>query len=151
MVGEREVLVPEVARLAGHRRDRVAAVGPVGVRVQIALELRAQRLARVGAGLGHVAQQLLEVLRRLAAQRFGDHRRGLLADAGNVGEPAGVGEALQLVVGDERDLARGAPERLHAIRRLAPAHQQLGDALERLDRRHAREGTLPRGRVEAGD
>ena len=32
MVGEREVLVAEVARLAGHGRDRVAAVGPVGVR-----------------------------------------------------------------------------------------------------------------------
>ena len=39
VVGEREVLVPERARLLGHRADRVAAVGPVGVHVQVALEL----------------------------------------------------------------------------------------------------------------
>ena len=51
VVGEREVLVAEVARLLGHRADRVAAVGPVGVAVQVAAQLRAQRFAVVGAGL----------------------------------------------------------------------------------------------------
>ena len=59
MVGEREVLVTEVARLLGHGADRVAAVGPVGVTVQVAAQLRAQRLAFVGAGLRRVLEQLL--------------------------------------------------------------------------------------------
>ena len=114
VVGEREVLVPEVAGLAGHRRDRVAAVGPVGVGVQIALQLRAQRLARVGAGLGHLVEQLLEVGRRIAVERLDDHRRGLLADPGDVGEPPVVHEAAELVVGDQRHFARGTAKGLHA-------------------------------------
>ncbi len=46
VIGEREVLVPEVAGLLGHGANRVAAVGPVGVHVQVALELRAQRVPR---------------------------------------------------------------------------------------------------------
>ena len=88
--------------------------------MQIALELRAQRVAGFGAGLGRVGEQLLQVLRRLAAQRFGDDRRGLLADVGDVGEPARVGEALQLLGGDARDRGRRALERLLAIRGRAP-------------------------------
>ena len=142
--------MPEIARLAGHGCDRVAAIGPIGVRVQVAAELRAQRVARFGTGLGRVGEQILEVLRRLAAQRLGDHGRGLLADVGNVGEATGVGEPLQLFGRNARDRRGRALERLLAIRGRAPAHQELRDALECLDRRHAPEGTLP-ATFEAGD
>ena len=112
VVGEREILVPEVAGLPGHRRDRVAAVRPVRVRVQVALQVRAQRLPRVGAGLGHLVEQLLEVRRCIAVERLDDHRRSLRADPGDVGEPPVGHEAAQLVVGDQRHFARGVPKGL---------------------------------------
>ena len=84
VIGEREVVVPEVADLLGHRANRVAAVRPVGVHVQVALQLRAQRFAGLGARVSDVAQQLLQVRRRLAGQRFGDDGRGLVAHARDV-------------------------------------------------------------------
>ena len=141
VIGEREILVAECTRLVGHRIDRVATVRPVGVRVQVALQLRAQCFTRVGAGLGDVAEQCGEIRRGFTGQRFGDHGGRLLADAGDVGEAAVVGEELQLRLRHVLDLARGAPECLGAVRGLAPAGQELGNPLERLDRCHV--STVP--------
>ncbi len=102
MVGEREVLVPERPGALRHHLDRVAAVGPVGVDVQVALQLRTQRVARFGAGRLRVLEQLLQVLGRLPRQRFRDHGRGGVADAREILQPVVVGEELQLRVGNAR-------------------------------------------------
>ena len=56
---------------------------------------------------------------------------------GQVLQPARVGEEPQLRLRDPRDLARGAAERLLAMPGRAAAHEEVGDALESLDRRHA--------------
>ena len=81
-------------------------------------------------------EQLLQVLRRLARERFGDDRGGLVADAGDVLQPADLVEPLQLLDRHVLDLARGAPERLGLVPGLAAPYQEIGDALERLDGFH---------------
>src|SRR5205823_3302948 len=142
VVGEREVVVAEVACLGGHRLDGVAAVGPVRVRVQVTFQPRAQRFAVIGTRLREIVEQLGEVLRRLTVERLDDDPGRLLAYSGDVGEPAALGKAAQLVVGNARHLARGLAESLLPVRRRAAAHQQLRNPLERLDRGHANDGTL---------
>ena len=92
MVGQHDVGVAEVAGGPGHDVDGTAAVGPVGVGMAVALQLRPQghRLRRrfdglLGSGLG---LQALQIGGHLAGQRFGDHRGRRLADAGQVLQPA---------------------------------------------------------------
>ena len=137
MVGEREVLVPEVARLLGHRADRVAAVGPVGVAVQITAQLHPQRFARVRARCGCVLEQLLQVLRRVARERFGDDRRGLVTHARDVLQPADRVEPPQLFDRHPLHLVRGAAEGLRLVPGLPTPHEEVGDAIERVGGIHA--------------
>ena len=143
MVGEREVLVADVADPLGHRADRVAAVGPVGVHVQVAAQRGPDRVPRVASRLDDVELELREVRRRLAGEGLGDDGRGGVADVGEVAQPASFGQALQLLDGNVADRDGGAPERLHAVAGLAAPLEQRRDAGERLGRLHAREGSLP--------
>ena len=93
------------------------------------------------AGLRRVREQLLQVLRRLARERFRDDRRGLLADAGKSCKPADAVEPFELLARHVLDLRRGAPERLGLVPGFAASNEQIGDALERLDGFHGRERT----------
>ena len=146
VVGEREVLVAEVARLVGHRADRVAAVGPVGVRVQVALELRARSASPVvGARARRRASSSLARYAGVSpVERLGDDRRGLVADARDVLEPAVRRRGTQLRLGHaRRSRAPRAGTPARGTTGSPPRIEQLGDALERLDRRHA--PTVPVG------
>ena len=83
VVREREVLVAELGRLARHRLDRRAAVGPVGVQVEVPTERGADRRAGPGVGRG-LGLEPGEVLGHLSCQRLLDHAGGAVADAGQV-------------------------------------------------------------------
>ena len=135
MIGEREVLVAELHRMARHRLDGVATVGPVGVQVQVA----AQRGAYLGRVLGRRLRagiQIVEVLGRLTGERLFDHGSGARADPRQVGQLPGVDEPLEVVTRQVTDGVGGAPERLRLLARVADALEQLGDALEGLDGFH---------------
>ena len=69
--------------------------------MEVAAQRGADLPARLGRRLG-VAGELGEVLGCLARQRLGDDGCRARADAGEVGESPGVGEALQLVGGTSR-------------------------------------------------
>ncbi len=131
----------------GHLLDRRAAVGPVRVRVQVALERSAQRggpLADRG-----VAERLdpAQVDRLLAGQRLGDHRRGDLADAGQLGQRARPDPVGQLGRAGGGDRAGRRAEGPNPVGGLQGALEAEGDAAQVLDRvaraRHA--GPVPRG------
>ena len=144
VIGEREVLVPERARLLGHRADRVAAVGPVGVHVQVALELRAQRLARRRCPASPRARAASRGTS--ASPRRAPRRSPPRSCRRCPGDPAAGPSSARNCSSDSGhagDLARGPAERLLAVRRRAAPHQQVGDALECLDGRHA--PTVPSG------
>ena len=92
--------------LLGHRANRVATVGPVGVHVQVAAQRGADRVARIAAGLGDVLLELREVRRCLARECLGDDGRGRVADVREVAQAA----ALREPCGAPRS-ARRAPRR----------------------------------------
>ena len=137
VVGEREVVVPDVADALGHGADRVAAVGPVGVHVQVAAQRAPDRIARIGAGLDRVLFERREVRGRPPRERLRDDGRGLLADVLEIAQPPDRGEAPELVLGDVAHRDRGAAEGLHPVARLAAAFEQRRDPIQRLGRIHA--------------
>jgi len=136
VIGERHVVVAEVGRLAGHLLDAGAAVGPVGVQVEVALEEAADLGARtlVGRGLGLEAR---EVLGHDPLERLLDHLPGARADARDRLEGAAVGQRAQLVFGCVADGLGGAPERLLLVAAGLLALEQRGDTVERGNGIHA--------------
>ena len=97
VVGEHEVLVPQVSRRRGHGPDRRAAVAPRRVAVAVA----SQRVAHDGPfrrdrDLG-LRLQLDEVRRDLAGERLGDGPGRRVADAREIGEGLVPGPPRQLV------------------------------------------------------
>ena len=66
----------QLDRGEGHLLDRGAAVGPVGVGVQVALEHRPDLVAAVDQPAAGLALQLGQPLRRTPLDRGGDHVRG---------------------------------------------------------------------------
>jgi hypothetical protein len=133
VVGERQVLVADGDRGLGHLPDRAAAVGPVGVRVQVALERRAQGCGVVGqrGQLGVGLFERGEVGRDAAAVRLEDDGGGLVADPLEVGEGLGAHPPVQLGVVQAGDDGGRRPERLDPVGRLAGALQEEGDPPER--------------------
>ena len=123
VVGERDVLVAEVARGQRHLLDRRAAVGPVRVRVQVAAQRRPQRRA---AGGHRRRRRRPPACARYAGtspgRRLGDHRGGHVADALQlVSVPARDALARSSAVGrPSSDRGRGA-EGLDPVGRLAGA------------------------------
>ena len=146
MVGEREVLVAERPRLLGHRADRVAAVGPVGVHVQVALELRAQRFARLGCPASPRVRAASAGTR--ASRPRAPPRSPPRSCRRCRGDPSAGPSSARNRSSDSgtREISRAA--RRNACWRGAgarAAHEEVGDALEGLDRRHAPK--VPRPRV----
>ena len=124
VVGEREVLVAERrAPCAAIARIVCAAVGPVGVHVQVAAQRGADaRRRRRGPARRRPRSSLREVRRRLAGERLGDHRGRSCRRRREVAQPALRPRAVRSSsIGTSRiDVGRAA-ERLHLVARLAPA------------------------------
>ena len=89
VVGEREVLVAELGRLAGHLLDGGPTVGPVGVQVEVALERGADRRAGTGVGRG-LGLEARQVLGHLAGERLVD-RPGRCSSRCREGRPGAPG------------------------------------------------------------
>ena len=83
-------------------------------------------------GCRRVLEQLLQVLRRVARERFGDDGRGLVAHAGDVLQPADRVEPLELLDRHPLHLVRGAAEGLSLVPGLPAPHEEVGDAVERV-------------------
>ena len=151
VVGEREVLVAERPRLLGHRRGscrRRRTSRSATCRSPLSCARNAS--PRLGAGRLRVLEQLLEVLRRLARPAPPRSRpRSCRRSPGRSFSRPASARNCNSDSGHPRDLARGPPEGLLAVRRCASPHQEVGDALECLDGRHAptvpsRDGVLRR-------
>ena len=76
VVGEHQVLVAELDRGERHLLDRRAAVGPVGVRVQVAAQPGPQLLAALDERPAVLRLELGQPLRQHAADRGADHLGG---------------------------------------------------------------------------
>ena len=148
VIGEREVLVPELGRLARHLLDGGATVRPVGVRVEVAQERGVDRGAGPGVGRG-LGFEPREVLGHLARERLLDHATGARPDPGQRSEATLCGERLELVDGTVADRVGGATERLFLVATGAPPLEQRGDAVECLHRVHHPEGTSCPARVHS--
>ena len=86
VVGEHEVLVAELDRGERHLLDRRPAVGPVGVGVQVAAQLRPQLASARDERAGVLLLELRQPLGYDAAHGVGDHLGSARADAGQLGE-----------------------------------------------------------------
>ena len=80
MVGEHHVLVAQTLSGAGHDVDRRTTVGPVGVGVQVAEQLRADLLTARRQRTLAAGSQLGEVVRHVAVERLPDDLGTRLAD-----------------------------------------------------------------------
>jgi hypothetical protein len=135
MVGQRDVLVAERGRGTGHLLDRAASVRPVRVQMQIGLQLRPQ--PDTGARRGQVARRLLQlhqVRRDVAVHRLDDHGLGLRPDPRQLGQRAGPPPRPHLGRRQSRDRVRRPPVRLHPMRGLPVALEEVPDLPQRLHR-----------------
>ena len=135
VVGERDVLVAEVARRLGHLLDRRAAVGPVRVRVQVAAQQRAQ----LGAARRRPARAA--VVLELGAGTPAPRRPTASADdlrgrrrrcrASSVSVPAATRCSQPRPSGRSVDGRGRGAERLDPVGRLAAALEQERDPAQR--------------------
>ena len=82
VVGEGDVLVPELDRGAGHVDDRGAAVGPLGVGVQVAPQPAADGVSALGERHVRPLLQGREVVRHPAARSLHRDPGGARPDVG---------------------------------------------------------------------
>ena len=136
VVGEHEVVVAELDRGERHLLDRRAAVGPVGVGVQVAAQrARSSRAARGRAGRRARVSSLASRSGTHAAHGVGDHLGGAGADAGQLGEACRPRPRRGHLVGRQRqDRRRGAAEGLDLVGVLAAPLEQERDPAQRRDR-----------------
>ena len=130
MVGDHEVLEPDELRGARHRGDRGRAVRPLGVAVQVALQLRPEAEPGLRDRRAALLAEVGEVRRHRAADRLGDDGVGRVADALRALQPTVAHPGGEVVGGVRADDVGRPPERLGLERRGAVALQQEGDLLE---------------------
>ena len=134
VVGEHEVVVAELDGRERHLLDRRAAVGPVGVGVQVTAQPGAEFLPSGGQGPRVLALDPGQSLGPDAAARFLDHRGRARAHPGQLGQGPG-GRPFGDLVGGEREDRRGRrPESLDLVGVLAAAFEQERDPPQRGDR-----------------
>ena len=133
VVGEHEVVVAQLHGRHRHLLQRRAAVGPVGVGVQVAAQPGAQLLAARGQRAGGRLEPD-QALGDDPVARVGDDRGGARADAGQLGERAVGGATAYLVLGQRQDRARGLAEGLDPAGLLALALHQERDPAQGGDR-----------------
>ena len=135
VVGEHEVVVAELHRGERHLLDRRAAVGPVGVGVQVAAEQRPQLLAAARRrGPPYTSSS--------SASRSGTSPRTacpitaavLVPMPGRLGQRAGLDVLAQLGLGHRQDRGGGGAEGLDLVGVLAGALEQERDPAQRGDR-----------------
>ncbi len=107
VVGQRQVVVPELDRRHRHLLDRAAAVAPGRVRVQVTAQRRPHRLP-AGRQRPGVLLQTGEVRRGRTVQRLAHDGRGLGPDAGDRGERAVGRPAPYLVLAGREQRGRRA-------------------------------------------
>ena len=139
MVGEREVLVAELDGLAGHRLDRRAAVGPVGVQVEVAAERGPDLAAGAGVGRGLAPRAGRGTRATSPASAWVITRAVLSPMPGRSLSRPASDELAQLGVGTVADGVGGAAERLLLVAAGAAALEQGRDALEGFAARVIRE------------
>ena len=124
---------PSSAAVRAIALDRCAAVGPVGVQVQVAAE-RGADSAPASSVVGVAsASSALEVLGGLARERLRDDLRGAVADARAGPSGCPWREPLELVDGTSRIASGSAPERLAFWRELRTRWSSSSDALQGFD------------------
>ena len=136
VVGEHQILVPQVARRLGHLPDGAATIGPVRVAVTVAPQLPPQgggRRRRLGKRL---LLQMGQIRRHLAGQRLGDDAGGGVAHSVEVLESTAVGQVPELFGRQRRHCGGGTPEGSHLVARRSTTFQQEGDATEGADGVH---------------
>jgi hypothetical protein len=133
VVGQRHVLVAQRHGGLGHLADRAAAVGPVGVHVQVPAQRGPERGDVVGhrGRLGGGLLERREVVGHLALVCLHDDGRRLRPDALEVLERVRADLEVELLVGEPVDDCGGRAERRHPVTGLAGALQEEGDPPER--------------------
>ncbi len=135
MIGEREITVAELHALARHLLDGGAAVGPVGVQVEITLERGPDGRARAGIGRG-LGFEPGQILRHFPGKGLRDDAGRARPDPGKVLEPAPVGERPELLRRTAPQRVGGPTERLLLVAARAFTFEQRRDAIECLHRIH---------------
>ena len=114
--------------------------------VQVAAQPRPDLVSRPGllrVGRGRVELEPLEIAGDAAGQRLGDDPRRGVADARQLAQPALLRPLAELRGIHRADDVGGPSERLDLVGgRLLPLEQE-GDAVQRVERLHEPEGTLP--------
>ena len=136
VVGERQVVVAEAAGGLDHLLDRRAAVGPVGVGVQVALDGGADRLAALGQRPLALLAQVGELLRDLARRGLHHDRRRRRADTRDLLQGLVRDPAFELALGQVGQRPRCLAIRLDPTRVLPTALLPVGDLRKRLDPVH---------------
>ena len=143
MVGEREVLVPELDRLVRHRFDRGAAVGPVGVEVQVAGEGGVD-LARPGPESGAASASSRARYSGTSPASACSMTRPLLDPTPwRLWMRPCSASSRSSSTGTSRTASAARAERLFLVATGAPPLEEGRDAVECVDWIHGVEGTPP--------
>jgi hypothetical protein len=133
VVGQRDVLVAQRHGRLRHLADRAAAIGPVGMHVQVTAQGGPELGDVVGEGdqLAQVLFQPGEVVGDLPLVRLHHDGGGLRADALEVLEGVRPDLQVELVLAEPVDDGRGGAEGTDPVAGLAGALQEEGDPPER--------------------